>query len=294
MRRYLTSRRATLNPYAPVFRSFRKKRWRNPIDTGPAVPGEPYLLSEVTWKTVRATDYEVAVLPWGATEAHNFHLPYGTDNYEAAHVAREAARRAWDAGARVVVLPEIPFGVNTGQLDIRLCINMNPSTQAAVLTDVAHSLEGQGIKKLVVLNGHGGNDFRQMIRELQPTCAVFVCTVNWWNCVDPKPYFDEPGDHGGELETSLMLHIRPDLVLPLSEAGKGQARQFKVAGFREGWAWAPREWLRVTEDTGVGNPAAAKPEKGERFLEAVATRIGGFLAELAGADLGDMYQDATN
>jgi creatinine amidohydrolase len=251
---------------------------------------EPYLLSEVTWKTVRATDYEVAVLPWGATEAHNFHLPYGTDNHECAYVARESARRAAEAGARVAVLPEIPFGVNTGQLDIRLCINMNPSTQAAVLTDVARSLEAQGIRKLVVLNGHGGNDFRPMIRELQPACGVFISTINWWNCIDPKPYFSEPGDHGGELETSAMLHIRPDLVLPLSEAGDGRARQFKVAGLREGWAWAPREWSRVTEDTGVGNPRAATAEKGKEFLDAVVKKIGGFLVELAAADPGDLYE----
>ena len=267
-------------------------RWPKP-NSGSAVPGEPYLLSEVTWKTVRATEYEVAILPWGATEAHNFHLPYGTDNHESIRVAREAARRAWEAGARVIVLPEIPFGVNTGQLDIRLCVNMNPSTQAAVLADVAHSLEAQGIRKLVVLNGHGGNDFRQMIRELQPTVGVFICTINWWNCVDPTKYFDEPGDHAGELETSMMLHIRPDLVLPLSEAGEGQARTFRVTGLREGWAWAPREWTRVTDDTGVGNPRAATAGKGEKFLDAVAGRVAGFLTELAGADLGDLYEFRT-
>lgn len=251
---------------------------------------DPYVLSNTTWKTVRGTDYEVAVLPWGATEAHNFHLPYGTDNYESAHVAAESAKKAWDAGARVVVLPTIPFGVNTGQLDIKLCINMNPSTQAAVLGDVARSLEAQGIPKLVILNGHGGNDFRQMIRELQPTCGVFVCTVNWWNCVDPKLYFDEPGDHAGELETSLMMHLAPNLVLPLDEAGDGKAKKFRVAGLREGWAWAPREWTKVTEDTGVGNPAAATAEKGKRFLDAVTERIGGFLVELATADVGKMYE----
>jgi len=254
------------------------------------VAADPYVLSNTTWKTVRGTDYEVAVLPWGATEAHNFHLPYGTDNYESAHVAAESAKKAWDAGARVVVLPTIPFGVNTGQLDIKLCINMNPSTQAAVLGDVARSLEAQGIPKLVILNGHGGNDFRQMIRELQPTCGVFVCTVNWWNCVDPKPYFDEPGDHAGELETSLMMHLAPNLVLPLDEAGDGKAKKFRVAGLREGWAWAPREWTNVTEDTGVGNPAAATAEKGKRFLDAVTERIGGFLVELATADVGKMYE----
>ena len=90
------------------------------------------------------------------------------------------------SGARVVVLPTVPFGVNTGQLDIKLCLNMNPSTQAALLRDLASALEGQGILKLVILNGHGGNDFRQMIRELQPHTRVFICALNWWTCVDAK------------------------------------------------------------------------------------------------------------
>lgn len=252
--------------------------------------GKPYLLSEATWKSVRETSYEVAVLPWGATEAHNFHLPYGTDNDETARVAQESAQRAWSGGARVVVLPGIPFGVNTGQLEIRLCINMNPSTQAAILADVAQSLEAQGVRKLVVLNGHGGNDFRQMIRELQPGHKLFVCAINWWNCVDPAPFFDEPGDHAGELETSLMMHIAPELVLPLSEAGDGRAKKFRIAGLRDGWAWAPRKWSQVTADTGVGNPAAATAEKGEKFLDAVAERISGFLVDLAAADVDDLYE----
>lgn len=250
---------------------------------------EPHVLSQTNWKTVRGTQYGVAVLPWGATEAHNFHLPYGTDTYESEYVAAESAKRAWQQGARVIVLPAIPFGVNTGQLDIRLCINMNPSTQAAVLADVAQSLESQGIHKLVILNGHGGNDFRQMIRELQPSSGVFICTVNWWNCIDAKPFFEEVGDHAGELETSAMMHIAPDLLLPLSEAGKGSAKKFSVAGLREGWAWAPREWSKVTDDTGVGDPAHATAAKGEKFLEAVTSRIAGFLVELDKTDIFNLY-----
>ena len=250
----------------------------------------PYILSESTWTTVRDTAYDVAILPWGATEAHNLHLPYGTDNYETERVAREAARRAWEKGARVVVLPVVPFGVNTGQLDIRLCLNMNPSTQAALLADLVRTMEAQGITKLVLLNGHGGNDFRQMIRELSARTPMFLCVINWYSCLDPRPFFTEPGDHAGELETSLMMHVRPDLVRPLSEAGKGAARRFRVAGLREGWAWAPRAWTKVSDDTGTGNPAAASREKGERYLDAVSERIGGFLTELAGADLEDMYE----
>src|SRR5437773_9007223 len=255
----------------------------------PPLPPRPYILNELTWKTVQATRYEVAVLPWGATEAHNFHLPYATDNIETERIAAEAARLAWERGVRVVVLPVVPFGVNTGQLDIPLCVNLNPSTQALVLRDVATRLAGQGMRKLVILNGHGGNDFRQMIRELQPAVSLFLCTVNWYQVVDPKPFFADLGDHAGELETSVMLHLAPELVRPLSEAGPGTARRFTIAGLREGWAWAPRQWRQVTDDTGVGNPAAATPEKGRKYVDAVSEKIAAFLVELARADTHDMY-----
>jgi creatinine amidohydrolase len=254
------------------------------------VPGKPWILSESTWKTVKATDYQVAVLPWGATEAHNYHLPYGTDNYESSHIADESARRAWEQGAKVAVLPTVPFGVNTGQLDIRLCISMNPSTQALVIGDVVRSLQVQGIRKLVILNGHGGNDFRQMIRELQPWSDVFVSTVNWWSCVDAKPFFDLGGDHGGELETSVMLEMQPDLVLPLDQAGKGTAKRFRIAALRDGAAWAPREWTKITEDTGVGDPSRATREKGARFLDAVCDKIASYFIELSKADINDLYE----
>src|SRR5438046_1648025 len=86
----------------------------------------PYILAETTWKTVDATPYEVAVLPWGATEAHNYHLPYATDTIQCDHLAARAAERAWSRGARVAVLPTGPFGVNATRLDINLCPNMNP------------------------------------------------------------------------------------------------------------------------------------------------------------------------
>ena len=250
----------------------------------------PYVLAETNWKTVRETPYQVAVLPWGATEAHNYHLPYGTDNLQCDHVVAEAARIAWEAGARVAALPTVPFGVNTGQLDIRLDINMNPSTQLAVLGDVADSLARQGIPKLVVVNGHGGNDFRQMIRELQPRHDLFICTVNWYQIVDPKPFFDEPGDHAGEMETSLLMHLEPELVLPLSEAGDGAQRRFTVRGLREGWVWTQRQWTRATRDTGVGNPAASTAEKGQHYFAAVTRKLGDFLTELAGANLETLYE----
>lgn len=251
----------------------------------------PYILAETTWKTVREAKYEVVLLPWGATEAHNYHLPYATDNIQVDYVAAEAARKAWARGAKVVVLPGIPFGVNTGQLDITLDMNLNPTTQLAILGDLVHVLARQGIPKLVVLNGHGGNDFRQVLRELQadfPT--VFLSTLNWFKAADRNQYFSASGDHADELETSVMLHLVPDLVRPLSEAGDGAAKRFRIAALREGWAWAQREWSQVSADTGVGNPAAATAEKGAAFLEVVTTNIAQFLVELAAADPEDLYE----
>jgi creatinine amidohydrolase len=254
------------------------------------MPARPYMLAETTWKTVRETAYEVAVLPWGATEAHNYHLPYGTDNFESEHIAGEAARLAWEAGARVAVLPLLPFGVQAGQLDIPFCLNLYPSTQAAVLGDLARSLDGQGVRKLVILNGHGGNDFRSMIRELQPHVGIFLCVTSWYQLVDWADYFEDLGDHAGEMETSVMLHIAPGLVRPLSEAGEGKERRFRIAALRDGRAWAPRQWTQVSADTGVGDPRAASREKGERYTSAVTERLSRFLVDLAAADPHDLYE----
>lgn len=254
------------------------------------MPGRPYILAETTWQAVRNTAYDVAVLPWGATEAHNYHLPYATDVYESAAIAGEAARIAWERGARIAVLPAVPFGVNTGQLDIPLTINMNPSTQLAVLADIVDSLIGQGIPKLVIVNGHGGNDFKQMIRELQPQQDLLIAALNWYTVLDATSYFDTPGDHAGELETSLMMFLHPELVAPLHTAGPGRTRPMNVAAFREGWAWTPRSWQRATGDTGVGDPARASAEKGERYFGAVTEKIAGFLTELAATPNDKLYQ----
>jgi creatinine amidohydrolase len=250
----------------------------------------PFVLAETTWKTVDATPYEVAILPWGATEAHNYHLPYATDTIQADAIAARAAEAAWNRGARVVALPAVPFGVNTTQLDIKLCLNMNPSTQSALLADLVSSLEGQGIHKLLILNSHGGNDFRQMIRELQPTTRVFLSTINWWSCVDVKQFMEEGGDHAGEAETSAMLHLAPDLVRPLAEAGAGTARPSRLTGIRDGWAWAPRRWTQVTADTGIGNPSKSTAAKGEAYVNAAVERIAQFLVELSALDLDDLYE----
>ena len=251
----------------------------------------PYILAENNWNTLKEFRFDLAVLPWGATEAHNYHLPYGTDNYEGEALAAEAARLAWEAGGKVVVLPGIPFGVNTGQSDIYLDINLNPSTQLAILSDIIQTLYRQGIKKLLIFNSHGGNNFKPLVRELGLKFPeMLICFSNWFQAMDRETFFEASGDHADELETSLMLHLQPDLVLPRENWGKGGARQHKIAGFREGWAWAERKWSEISEDTGVGNPERASVEKGVRYFESVTRKLGDFMLELCHADLQNLYE----
>lgn len=249
----------------------------------------PWVLADSTWETVRQAKYQVAVLPWGATEAHNRHLPYATDTIQAESVARLAAERAWAAGARILVLPAVPFGVQTGQREVPFCLNLNPTTQLAVIRDLAVSLVEHGITWLVILNGHGGNDFKQLIRELQGRVPLSIAQVNWYLAANASEHFAEPGDHAGELETSVMMHLRPDLVRPLALAGPGAARPFTVQAFREGWAWTPRHWVSLTDDTGVGNPRAATAAKGQAFMDVACERLAGFFVELAGTRADELY-----
>lgn len=251
----------------------------------------PYILKETNWKTVRETSYEVAILPWGATEAHNYHMPYATDNFEAEYLSETAAGKAWDQGAKVIVFPCVPFGVNTGQFEVDLCLNMNPSTQYQVLRDIVDVLNRQGLKKLVILNSHGGNNFKQMIRELYAEFPeVFVCAVNWWQVLDLSEYFDEPGDHAGEMETSVLMQITPDLLLPLEEAGDGSERKSTLQGVKEGWVVTQRHWPSATKDTGVGNPAQSTREKGERFLSDATDKIASFFVELDKTPIDQLYE----
>ena len=249
----------------------------------------PYVLAEIPWADARDAAYDVAVLPWGATEPHNLHLPYATDVILAEGVATEAARRAWDRGAHVLVLPPVPFGANAMQLGLGPTIEMRPSTQRLVLGDVVASLEAAGVRRLAVVNGHGGNDFKPLVRELQAATDVFLCALDWWRAAPAADHFDEPGDHAGALETAAVMHLRPDLVRPLSEAGDGAARRWRVAALDEGWAWAPRDWRKVTADTGVGDPREATPETGAAFVDACAARIADFFVDLAALDPADPY-----
>ena len=280
-------------------------------------------LSVSTYGVARQFKYDVAILPWGATEPHNLHLPYMTDCILSQAIAVDAAQRALDRyGVRCMVLPPVMMGSqNPGQRDLPFCIHYHYETQFAILKDIVASLAHQGMKKLLIINGHGGNSFKQMIRDITASPLIptpnpsreegsldtfsndtfeanqaplpsggvgggsvgggpLLASAEWFKMAPARDYFDQPGDHADEIETSVMMHYHPELVR-LEEAGEGRSRQFAIPALREGKVWMPRHWTLVTEDTGIGNPALSTAEKGRRFADACADGFAEFLRDFA-------------
>jgi creatinine amidohydrolase len=249
-------------------------------------------LASQTHDFVRQQRWDVAVLPFGATEPHNLHMPYGTDNFQVEAIGQRACAEAYQAGAKVLLLPTIPFGVNTNHLKVpgALACSVTPSTLLALLTDLVDSLQRQGVFKLVLLNGHGGNELKPLVRELHHRTTVFMCVCDWFRmAADMYPkIFEHPGEHADEVETSLGLELFPDL-LHIDRADDGAARPTRFEAINRGWVSIVRPWHLVSKNTGLGNPKAATAEKGNQLLEAVVQRLAGFLVGLANAKMDDEF-----
>jgi creatinine amidohydrolase len=246
-------------------------------------------MMEANHRQLSESPPRVAILPWGATEAHNLHLPYATDVIEATKVAERAAQLAYERGAAVAVLPTIPFGNDEQQLDQACTISFRTSTALAILDDVARSLVRQGIDRLLILNGHGGNQFQPLVRDVQSQHGMLIVVANFFQMVPDvkQTTFDEPGDHADEFETSLLLHLCPDLV-ELSQAGPGIRKPFEIEGLTQPGVWTPRPWSKTHPDSGSGNPSQATAEKGQRYFEAVSDALADLLVNLSYAQKGQL------
>lgn len=234
--------------------------------------------------------YEVAVLPVGAIEAHNRHLPEGQDLRHTTYVARRSCELAWKECQALICLPPIPYGVDCNLLYFPLSIHVSQTALDAMVRDIVVSLHKHGIRKIVIINGHGGNDFMPLIRQIQSDIPVHVFLCNWWTVGQDRYHeiFDARDDHAGEFETSVALTLYPELV-ELDVAGDGQARPFRFEALEKGWVRTSREFSRLNDHCGVGDPSRASAEKGRRYLDLVCDRISRFLVELAQATVDDNF-----
>jgi creatinine amidohydrolase len=252
---------------------------------------QPWRLRELNYGIVKsAAPYDVAVLPLGATEPHNLHLPYGTDTLQVEIIADRACSLAHAAGARVLLLPAIPYGTETNQMHFPLAMNLNPSSLARVITDLVDSLAAHRILRCLLLNGHGGNDLKWVLRELHRTTPVRLFLCNWYKVASDvyATIFQEKDDHAGEVETSMGLAHFPDLVaLEAADAGATKASRFEAVN--RGWVELTRPWHLLTTNSGAGDPRAATAAKGEKLTDIVVERIGSFLKELAQSELDEDF-----
>lgn len=255
----------------------------------------PWILAETNYGFTKTNRYDVAVLPCGATEPHNLHLPYGTDLFEGTIVGEKICEEAWRRGGKVVLLPTIPFGTETNMAALPLAINVNPSTLFAFVTDVVDSLIRSGVRKIVLLNSHGGNEFKPLLRELAGNKDGHVFLCNWYTALNDiyHEIFQEKEDHAGEMETSFGLAYFPDLVAKTSDgqltADGGAIAKTRFEAINRGWVSITRPWHLLTTNSGSGNPHQATAKKGQLMMQRLVERLGGFLHELATSPVDERF-----
>jgi len=255
----------------------------------------PWVLAETNYAHTKEHQYEVAVLPFGATEPHNLHLPYGMDQFEGAIVGEKICEAAYERGANVVLLPTIPYGSQTNMFQVPLAMNLNPTTLITVVKDLVASLVRGGVRKVLLLNSHGGNEIKTILRELNGTTPANLFLCNWYKAFTDEysNIFDHPDDHAGEMETSFAMAFFPDLINRKPDgslaADNGAVAEPRFEALREGWVSITRPWHLLTSNTGVGYPHEASAEKGRQMMDLLVARLATFLVELSETPLDEKF-----
>jgi creatinine amidohydrolase len=251
---------------------------------------EEWDLTQTNLHRVSSRKYEVAVLPTAAIEPHNRHLPFGQDWKHTTYVAREVCRLAWEKAPSVLCLPAIPYGVDCNLMEYPLAIHVSQNTLDQMVREIIVSLHAHGIRKIVLLNGHGGNSFTALVRQIQCDLDVHVFLCNWWTVGLDKysEVFENPDDHAGEMETSIAFELYPKLVEP-DVAGNGKAKPFRFEALEKGWVTTSRRFAQLNDHCAVGDPSLASAEKGRKYLDLVCERVSAFLVGLALAPIDESF-----
>ncbi len=234
--------------------------------------------------------FEVAVFPVGSTEPHAEHLAYGTDSFVIERFAELAVAEANARGARCLLLPTLPISCNE---NLRLCpwaVSLRPRTLMDVVADVITTAERNGIHKIIILNGHGGNTsvLQAALRELISKTTAFVGLAEQFSLShDVEEAIAETTDrgHACETETSVLLHLAPEHAK--MEAAK--PTRLRKSIFSQGGIFFVNPWHLYTLNTGIGDPTKATADKGRRMIEAAVDRFAQALKELSDAPMNDLF-----
>jgi creatinine amidohydrolase/Fe(II)-dependent formamide hydrolase-like protein len=260
-----------------------------------AASAAPYLLGSMTWPEAesRLATVDIALLPVGAIEQHGAHLPLDTDAFDADVLAREVA--AGCSEPTPIVLPLIPYGVSYHHDDFKGTVSVGPDTLAQLVRDVGMAVARNGVRKLVIINGHGGNipALHFSAQMINRDAHIFVCVDSGESSdTDVESLAETPNDvHAGEIETSTSLYLRPQLVQ--IDKAKKSVPKFSIPylnfSSKRSVGWYGRT-EKISTSGVLGDPTQATREKGERMWRLMVDNLVRLVEDLKGMTLEEIHQ----
>jgi len=256
---------------------------------------EEYLWEKFTWQEIeeKLKIVDTAILPCGAIEQHGPHLPVDIDYFDAFYLAKKVAEAC--SNPKPFVLPPIPYGVSYHHEDFKGTLSVTNDALSKFVYDIGMTLAKNGIKKIIVLNGHGDNapTLSYAAQMINRDAEIFVCVeTGETSDIDLYDLIETPNDiHAGEIETSTALAIRPDMVKmdkAVNETLRFGSKYLNYTSDR-GVAWYVRT-RRISESGVMGDPTKASAEKGKRMWEIMIAHLVKFVEEIKRSRLTDLYQ----
>lgn len=256
----------------------------------------PYLWAEMTWEEIGAylQKMDTVLLPCGAIEQHGPHLPVDVDAFDAFYLACKVAEACEDP--RPLVLPLIPFGVSYHHENFPGTLSVTNDALSRFIYDIGMCLAKQGVKKIIIINGHGDNaaTLSYAAQMINRDAKIFVCVdTGETSDVDLVGLSNTPNDvHAGEIETSTTLAIRPELVKmdkAVAETLKFSSKYLNYDNERS-VSWFVRT-DRISESGVMGDATKATAEKGRKMWEIMIKHLVNMVESVKSASLDEMYQN---
>jgi creatinine amidohydrolase/Fe(II)-dependent formamide hydrolase-like protein len=253
-----------------------------------------YLWGELTWPEVenRLKKVDVALLPVGSIEQHGPHLPLDTDAFDAEYLARQIAEACSDP--KPLVLPLVPYGVSYEHGEFKGTLGVSNDTLAHLIYEIGMCVARNGINKLVIINGHGGNipAINYAAQMVTRDTKMFVCVdTGETSDVDIYKIAETPGDiHAGEIETSTSLAVRPHLV-EMDKAAKRLPRfssRYLSFSSKRKVSWYVHT-KKISQSGVIGDPTKASAEKGEQMWEVMIAHLVALVEDLKSMTLDEIY-----
>jgi creatinine amidohydrolase len=254
-----------------------------------------FLWEQMTWQEIedslKRTD--TAILPCGAIEQHGLHLPVDIDYYDACYLARRVAEAC--AEPKPLVLPPVPYGVSYHHEDFPGTISVSNDALSRFIYDIGMSLAKNGIKKLIILNGHGDNapTLNYAAQMINRDAHIFVCVdTGETSDADMDQFIDTHNDvHAGEIETSTTLAIRPEVVQMDKALDSTMNFSSRYLNFSSKYhlPWYVRT-KKISENGTMGDPTKATAEKGHLIWDAMVRHLVQFIETIKDMELEELYQ----